>query len=160
MQYKIVHITICCVLHICIVIKSNILCCTQFYAFHNTRHHVILCCISYYATYHTMLWDIQNIGQWYTCSMQCELFWSLVTLTSQSTQTFHIWHLTFDINSPPDKPAHTLGSWQGHSKVVQTTQPGNWPLKTDNKSNIVTDWKKSTVKNNTTNKYGLIERVQ
>lgn len=45
-------------------------------------------------------------------------------------------------------PAHTLGSWQGHSKVVQTTQPGNWPLKTDNKSNIVTDWKKSTVKYN------------
>ena len=80
--------------------------------------------------------------------MQCELLWSLVTLTSQRTQTFHIWHLTFDINSPPDTPAHTLGSWQGHSKVVRTTQPGNWPLKTDNKSNSVTDWKKNTVKNN------------
>lgn len=31
--------------------------------------------------------------------------------------------------SPRDMPVHTPGSWQGHSKVGQTTPPGSWPLK-------------------------------
>lgn len=54
-QYKIVHITIRCVLHICIVNQI-------FYAAHNSVSFIIQGIMLFYAVYHTMLYIIQCCG--------------------------------------------------------------------------------------------------